>query len=47
MDTALIGVLNTFMDRRVSALPILDSEGRVVDIYSKFDAIVRIIEQLL
>jgi CBS-domain-containing membrane protein len=40
LDTALIDALTMFVDRRVSALPIVDSEGHLVDIYSKFDAIV-------
>ena len=38
--TTLIAALNMFLDRRISALPILDDEGRVVDIYAKFDVIV-------
>jgi 5'-AMP-activated protein kinase regulatory gamma subunit len=39
MDTPLIEALKIFLEKRVSALPLLDSEGRVVDIYAKFDAI--------
>jgi 5'-AMP-activated protein kinase regulatory gamma subunit len=39
MDTPLIDALKIFLEKRVSALPLLDSEGRVVDIYAKFDAI--------
>lgn len=27
------------MDNRVSALPVLDSNGKVVDIYAKFDVV--------
>jgi 5'-AMP-activated protein kinase regulatory gamma subunit len=38
-DTLLIDALKIFLQKRVSALPLLDSEGRVVDIYAKFDAI--------
>jgi 5'-AMP-activated protein kinase regulatory gamma subunit len=38
-DTPLIDAMKTFLSKRVSALPLLDSEGRVVDIYAKFDAI--------
>ncbi|KAI1713761.1 CBS domain-containing protein [Ditylenchus destructor] len=34
-----LDALKIFLEKRVSALPLLDSEGRVVDIYAKFDAI--------
>uniref|UniRef100_A0AAY4B126 CBS domain-containing protein n=1 Tax=Denticeps clupeoides TaxID=299321 RepID=A0AAY4B126_9TELE len=37
--TAIIRALNIFVERRVSALPVVDEKGRVVDIYSKFDVI--------
>lgn len=36
-DTPVIVALNVFTERRVSALPIVDEQGRVVDIYAKFD----------
>lgn len=39
-DTSIILALKKFVERRVSALPIIDSEGRLVDIYAKFDVIV-------
>lgn len=39
-DTSIILALKKFVERRVSALPIVDSEGRLVDIYAKFDVIV-------
>lgn len=39
-DTSIIDALHKFIDRRVSALPVIDSEGRLVDIYAKFDVIV-------
>lgn len=39
-DTSIISALEKFVERRVSALPIVDSEGRLVDIYAKFDVIV-------
>ena len=39
-DTPLIRALNMFLDRRISALPVVDNEGHVVDIYAKFDVIV-------
>jgi CBS-domain-containing membrane protein len=41
-DTSIILALKKFVERRVSALPIIDLEGRLVDIYAKFDVIVSI-----
>lgn len=41
-DTSIIDALHKFIDRRVSALPVVDAEGRLVDIYAKFDVIVSI-----
>uniref|UniRef100_A0A3P8WRX8 Protein kinase, AMP-activated, gamma 2 non-catalytic subunit b n=1 Tax=Cynoglossus semilaevis TaxID=244447 RepID=A0A3P8WRX8_CYNSE len=38
-DTPIIKALNIFVERRVSALPVVDNSGKVVDIYSKFDVI--------
>ncbi|XP_063071400.1 5'-AMP-activated protein kinase subunit gamma-1 [Engraulis encrasicolus] len=38
-DTPLYTALGIFVEQRVSALPVLDDKGRVVDIYSKFDVI--------
>ncbi|XP_033116615.1 5'-AMP-activated protein kinase subunit gamma-1-like isoform X4 [Anneissia japonica] len=38
-DTPLITALNTFVERRVSALPVVDENNRIVDIYAKFDVI--------
>nr|ANT47201.1 5'-AMP-activated protein kinase subunit gamma-2 [Dastarcus helophoroides] len=38
-DTSIILALKKFVERRVSALPIVDSEGRLTDIYAKFDVI--------
>merc|ERR1711994_714513 len=38
-STPIIEALNKFVKRRVSALPIVDKEGRLVDIYAKFDVI--------
>lgn len=38
--TSIILALRSFVERRVSALPIVDGEGRLVDIYAKFDVIV-------
>lgn len=39
-DTTIILALKKFVERRVSALPVIDIEGRLVDIYAKFDVIV-------
>lgn len=39
-DTSIILALKKFVERRVSALPIIDADGKLVDIYSKFDVIV-------
>uniref|UniRef100_A0A671PB01 5'-AMP-activated protein kinase subunit gamma-1 n=1 Tax=Sinocyclocheilus anshuiensis TaxID=1608454 RepID=A0A671PB01_9TELE len=38
-DTPLYAALGIFVDQRVSALPVVDENGHVVDIYSKFDVI--------
>jgi len=38
-ETPIIDALHKFVYKRVSALPIVDSEGRLVDIYAKFDVI--------
>ncbi|XP_031418726.1 5'-AMP-activated protein kinase subunit gamma-1-like isoform X3 [Clupea harengus] len=38
-NTPVIKALNLFVERRVSALPVVDDSGKVVDIYSKFDVI--------
>ncbi|KMZ02234.1 uncharacterized protein LOC6727226 isoform X1 [Drosophila simulans] len=37
--TSIITALKKFVERRVSALPLVDSDGRLVDIYAKFDVI--------
>lgn len=42
-DTPIIIALKKFVERRVSALPIVDLQGRLVDIYAKFDVIVSIL----
>lgn len=39
-DMPLIKALNMFVDHRISALPVLDENGHVFDIYAKFDVIV-------
>jgi len=41
-ETPLINAINLFVGRRISALPIVDAENRVIDIYAKFDVIVSI-----
>ncbi|KAI0215520.1 5'-AMP-activated protein kinase subunit gamma-2 [Lamellibrachia satsuma] len=38
-STPLITALNMFVEKRISALPVVDDNGRVVDVYAKFDAI--------
>ncbi|KPJ09020.1 5'-AMP-activated protein kinase subunit gamma-2 [Papilio machaon] len=38
-DTTIIEALHKFVNRRVSALPVVDNEGRLKDIYAKFDVI--------
>uniref|UniRef100_A0A452HEY0 5'-AMP-activated protein kinase subunit gamma-1 n=1 Tax=Gopherus agassizii TaxID=38772 RepID=A0A452HEY0_9SAUR len=38
-NTPLYVALGIFVQHRVSALPVVDESGRVVDIYSKFDVI--------
>ncbi|XP_025093940.1 5'-AMP-activated protein kinase subunit gamma-2-like isoform X3 [Pomacea canaliculata] len=38
-DLPLIKALNLFVEHRISALPVLDEDGYVVDIYAKFDVI--------
>jgi 5'-AMP-activated protein kinase regulatory gamma subunit len=38
-ETKIIEALNDFVEERISALPIVDSEGKLVNIYSKFDVI--------
>ncbi|KAK7793407.1 hypothetical protein R5R35_014311 [Gryllus longicercus] len=38
-STSIILALKKFVERRVSALPIVDPEGHLVDIYAKFDVI--------
>ena len=40
METKLIDALGLFVARRVSALPVIDDDNHVVDIYAKFDVIV-------
>ncbi|XP_013777899.1 5'-AMP-activated protein kinase subunit gamma-like [Limulus polyphemus] len=39
VSTPVILALNQFIERRVSALPVEDEQGKVVDIYAKFDVI--------
>ena len=36
-DTKVIEALNRFLSDRITALPVVDEEGRLVNIYSKFD----------
>lgn len=39
-ETSIILALKKFVERRVSALPMVDQEGRLIDIFAKFDVIV-------
>ena len=39
-NTPVITALHMFVENRVSALPIVDENNRVIDIYAKFDVIV-------
>ena len=39
-DTPIIEALNKFVGFRISALPIVDDEHKLIDIYAKFDVIV-------
>lgn len=41
-ETSIIDALRKFVTRRVSALPLVDSDGKLKDIYAKFDVIVSI-----
>lgn len=41
-ETSIIDALSKFVNRRVSALPLVDADGRLKDIYAKFDVIVSI-----
>ena len=36
-DTKVIEALNRFLNERIAALPIVDEEGKLINIYSKFD----------
>ena len=38
-STPIIEALNKFVKKRISALPIVDEEGKLIDIYAKFDVI--------
>lgn len=38
-DTSIIQALTKFLERRVSALPIVDEQNRLLDIYARFDVI--------
>lgn len=41
-DTTIISALHKFVERRVSALPLVNEHGHLVDIYAKFDVIVSV-----
>lgn len=42
LQTKLIDVLRIFQTNRISALPVVDSQRRLCDIYSKFDIMVHV-----
>ena len=42
-DTSVIEAFNIFAERRVSALPVVNKRGQVVDVYARFDVIVSIV----
>lgn len=39
-DAPLIQALKLFLERRISAIPIVDSEGRAIDLFAKIDIVV-------
>lgn len=39
-DTTVYDALNMFVKHRISALPVIDADQKVIDIYAKFDVIV-------
>lgn len=41
-ETTIILALKKFVERRVSALPMVDETNRLVDIFAKFDVIVSV-----
>ena len=40
LDAKVIDAMRKLVERRVSALPVVDENGKLVDIYSKFDIFV-------
>lgn len=38
-DTPIIQALQKFLEKRVSALPIVDDDNKLIDIYARFDVI--------
>lgn len=44
-ETTIITALHKFVERRVSALPLVNEHGHLVDIYAKFDVIVSAIPE--
>ena len=38
-ETKVIEALNRLLDEKVAALPIVDEEGKLVNIFSKFDSV--------
>jgi len=42
MDTRLIDALTLFVERRVSVLPVVDNDGKLVNAFAKYDTIVSV-----
>ena len=40
VNAPLIDILNTFVQRRISSIPVMDEEGKVVDVCEKYDILV-------
>ena len=43
-STPIIEALGKFINKRISALPIVDEDGKLIDIYAKFDVIVSFLQ---
>lgn len=46
LDTPVFDVVHMFSERSISAVPIIDSEGVVVNLYETVDVIVRLVFNL-
>jgi CBS-domain-containing membrane protein len=43
MATPVIQIINTFVDQNISAVPIVDDQGIVLNVYETIDVMVRIL----